>query len=65
MNDFDVVGSVADTPSERPTAGSERAGKSAVRGASAQAAVLIAAACMPILGSTSIAPIQPSIVDAY
>jgi len=35
------------------------------RGGAGAAAVLIAAACMPILGSTSIAPLQPSMVAAF
>lgn len=35
------------------------------RGGAARAAVLLGAACMPILGSTSIAPLQPAMAAAF
>lgn len=35
------------------------------RKSAGQAAVLLAAACMPILGSTSIAPLQPAMAAAF
>lgn len=35
------------------------------RRAAGSAAIMIAAACMPILGSTSIAPVQPAMVAAF